>query len=337
MAGEPTSFFHEKSKISVVEGVNQPNNNPKNIAMAINYLGNLPSSQDGNINLASLAFDFYCQTIPFTISEIYFALLRAYSGQGKVVFKTADGITTHEVSLNATNNGYDDRISALGRFFKLFNSSPGCKLEVLKRKTPATKEVNLAENEKSIETIAFTTYSVERGEIKWEVEINVSRAFAYPKEDEIEIEDEEDMVSRTIIVTRIKNDKGERWVQAFYKSSGYNSGYNNMWFPMQGTWGTHLANLGAERLSKEKYHNHKANHYLTPVQLPDGTIQVRLNPQVRLGSFESILINGNVYREISEHLGKMQIMPRKRVSYREINSELRSIDQLVDIDPKEDN
>jgi len=123
---------------------------------------------------------------------------------------------------------------------------------------------------------------------------------------------------RTFLVVEIQNDKGEKWAQSFYKSTGQNSGNNGMWFPNQGAY--NLA--GNKFISKTKYTNVNA-----PQRLPD----LSWNPSYRMGSLDSILNNGQIFYQISKLVDTVNIIPKFKVEIDQVNSVLKSINPLVDL------
>ena len=159
------------------------------------------------------------------------------------------------------------------------------------------------------ESIKFSkvSHSEENGEITWDVEVDLKNTFYLNSSEGV----------RNFVVVKMngKSEVGKKIeiTQAFYQSTGKNSGYHGKWFPCNGTFPKGLN----EWIVKEA--DESAPKYIEV----DGK-QVK-NPARRLGSKEFVSHNGEILTEISDELSKYSITATENVKYENINKKLREI------------
>jgi hypothetical protein len=142
------------------------------------------------------------------------------------------------------------------------------------------------ENLVNLETITINA----KGEnLKWNIDIIEDQVFTL---------DDPKQGDRQFVVVKIRSDSGkESKDQVFYKSTGKNSGSASIWFPCDGSDGIHI--------SKEAYVDGRKSD--------------------RFGKSEFRKDNGELYKEISERLGKLNFDSKKIIQFEDLNEELRSI------------
>jgi hypothetical protein len=175
--------------------------------------------------------------------------------------------------------------------------------------------------EKNVKFNAYTN-SRENGKIAWSVEVDTENAFY--------VEDKDG--NRKFVVITMKgiaeDNKEINLSQAFYQSTGVNSGHEGEWFPCRGVSPTDIMDKYIV-----KHINTNAPKYLS-----NGNSRMP-NPLTRMGSFEFILSHGGIFNEISNELSKHNIKTTKNIPYEQINTELKNISPDVDLEfqPETDN
>ena len=175
--------------------------------------------------------------------------------------------------------------------------------------------------EKNVKFNAYTN-SKENGKIAWSVEVDTENAFY--------VEDKDG--NRKFVVITMKgiaeDNKEINLSQAFYQSTGVNSGHEGEWFPCRGVSPTDIMDKYIV-----KHINTNAPKYLS-----NGNSRMP-NPLTRMGSFEFILSHGGIFNEISKELSKHNIKTTKNIPYEQINTELKNISPDVDLEfqPETDN
>lgn len=298
---------------SVETSVEKIPNRPEAIGAVMNIINQ--NTTTGNLDLINIVYGLMDYSLQATPAEIYYAILRKTGGVGIIKLQHKNGTTGRGIDLSSTAS-HESRINTLSIILEAAKRSSGCTFEVVpnyniqeSQESQTTTTPSLPEEEKRFETFVLTTKSKERGEIKWKIDVNVSQTFVF-----IDVDG-----PRVFVVVEIENDKGDKWVQSFYKSTGKNSGNAGTWFPNQGAYGEGWN----EHISKEKY-----NNKIAADELQDGS----KNPLTRMGSLEFVLNNGPIFKDISNKLTSLNLSSSRRVEYANINAELIKINPGVDID-----